>query len=109
ITKWMPGWKHKGWEKSDGKPVNNKDLMVQLDELMSAAKTAGRHTTFHWVTGPAGYPLNEAGDARANAAAKAVQAGKSPDTGPGLTPDTKAANLVESPVAPASSPTGAPS
>src|SRR5699024_5809157 len=38
ITKWMPGWKHKGWKKSDGKPVNNKDLMVQLDELMSAAK-----------------------------------------------------------------------
>jgi len=109
ITKWMPGWKHKGWKKSDGKPVNNKDLMVQLDELMSAAKTAGRHISFQWVKGHAGHPLNEAADARANAAAKALQAGKSPDTGPGLNLDTKAAKLVESPVAPASSPTGAPS
>src|SRR5699024_9029253 len=109
ITKCMPGWRHKGWNKSDGKPVNKRDLMAQLDELMSAGTTRSRHSSFQWVKGHAGHPLNEAADARANAAAKALQAGNSPDTGPGLNLDTKATKLVESPVAPASSPTGAPS
>lgn len=84
ITKWMPGWKRKGWKKSDGKPVNNQDLMIQLDELMTAAKGAGRTITFEWVRGHAGHPLNEAADTRANAAAKAFQAGKAADAGPGL-------------------------
>src|SRR5699024_4284410 len=74
-----------------------------------AAKAAGRHTSFQWVKGHASHPLNEAADARANAAAKALQSVKSPDTGPGLNIDTKATKLVKSPVAPASSPTGAPS
>lgn len=110
ITKWMPGWKRKGWKKSDGKPVNNKDLMVQLDELMSDAKTAGRDVSFQWVKGHAGHPLNEAADARANAAAKAFQAGKSPDTGPGFNLDTKATKLLEATAAtPTTKFTSAPS
>lgn len=87
ITKWMPGWKRKDWKKSDGKPVNNQDLMIQLDELMTAAKTAGRTIRFEWVRGHAGHPLNEAADARANAAAKAFQSGKPVDSGPGLNVD----------------------
>lgn len=88
ITKWMTGWKKKGWKKSDGKPVINRDLMMQLDELMTAAQQAGRTITFEWVKGHAGHPLNEAADARANAAAKAYQAGKSAPSGPGLTMNT---------------------
>src|SRR5699024_8541808 len=85
ITKWMPGWKRKGWKKSDGKPVNNQDLMIRLDELMTTAKAAGRTITFEWVRGHSGHPLNEAADARANAAAKAFQSGTSVASGPGLT------------------------
>lgn len=88
ITKWMTGWKKKGWKKSDGKPVINRDLMMQLDELMTAAQQTGRSITFKWVKGHAGHPLNEAADARANAAAKAYQAGKPAPSGPGLTMDT---------------------
>lgn len=87
ITKWMPGWKRKGWKKSDGKPVNNQDLMIRLDELMTAAKTAGRTITFEWVRGHSGHPLNEAADSRANAAAKAFQNGSSVATGPGFNLD----------------------
>lgn len=71
ITKWLPGWKKKGWKKSDGKPVVNQDLMIQLDELMSGATAAGRNITFQWIKGHAGHPLNEAADTRANEAAKA--------------------------------------
>lgn len=84
ITKWMPGWKRRGWKKSDGKPVNNQDLMIQLDELMTSAQAAGRTITFEWVRGHSGHPLNEAADARANAAAKAYQSGEPVPAGPGL-------------------------
>ncbi|WP_315503958.1 RNase H family protein, partial [Actinomyces radicidentis] len=27
VTKWMKGWKRRGWRKADGKPVLNDDLM----------------------------------------------------------------------------------
>ncbi|TAF05006.1 MAG: ribonuclease HI [Nostocales cyanobacterium] len=35
VTKWMPGWKKKGWKKSDGNPVQNQDLLETLDQLNS--------------------------------------------------------------------------
>ena len=79
ITKWMKGWKKKGWKKSDGKPVLNVELMKALDAAMQ-----GRDVSFEWVKGHAGHELNEAADARANAAAKAFQAGREPEEGPGL-------------------------
>ena len=33
VTKWVKGWKRKGWKKSDGKPVLNQDLLEILDNL----------------------------------------------------------------------------
>ncbi|WP_421084364.1 RNase H family protein [Rothia nasimurium] len=79
ITKWMPGWKKKGWKKSDGKPVLNIDLMKALD-----AAIAGRNYTFEWVKGHTGHPLNEAADRRANEAAQAYRDGEAPNYGPGF-------------------------
>lgn len=35
ITKWIKGWKKKGWKTSQGKPVLNQDLWQTLDELNS--------------------------------------------------------------------------
>lgn len=89
ITKWMPGWKRKGWRKSDGGPVLNRDLMEALDEAMR-----GRDVEFSWVKGHAGHPLNEAADERANAAAKAYQAKQEPRRGPGFTRGTDAGAAV---------------
>ena len=71
ITKWMKGWKRKGWKKSDGKPVMNVELMKALDEAMQ-----GRRVVFEWVKGHAGHELNEAADQRANAAAVAYRDGR---------------------------------
>ena len=85
ITKWMPGWKRRGWRKSDGGPVLNRDLMEALDEAMR-----GRDVSFSWVKGHAGHALNEAADERANAAAKAYQAKIEPRRGPGFTRATDA-------------------
>ncbi|WP_102157962.1 ribonuclease HI family protein [Zhihengliuella halotolerans] len=79
VTKWMPGWKRKGWKKADGKPVLNVELLKQID-----AALAGRTYTFEWVKGHAGHDLNEAADVRARAAATAHQRGVAPDSGPGL-------------------------
>lgn len=97
VTQWMPGWKRKGWRKADGKPVLNRELLEQID-----AALVGRTYKFEWVKGHAGDPMNEAADARANAAAKAFQAGVAPDAGPGLASGSPAPVTVdvEAPAAP---------
>ncbi|MDP9987694.1 ribonuclease HI [Arthrobacter oryzae] len=79
ITKWMPGWKRKGWRKADGKPVLNMELLKELDREL-----AGRTYTFEWVKGHAGHDLNEAADERARAAATAYQQGVAARSGPGF-------------------------
>lgn len=77
-TKWIPGWKRRGWKKRDGKPVLNRDLLEQLD-----VELTGRDVTFEWVKGHAGHRLNEAADTRARAAATAFRDGTPVDEGPG--------------------------
>lgn len=89
ITKWMPGWKRRGWRKADGAPVLNRDLMEALDEAMQ-----GRDVAFEWVKGHAGHVLNEAADERANAAAKAYQQKREPRRGPGFTGTAEAGAAV---------------
>lgn len=96
VTKWMPGWKRKGWRKSDGGPVLNRDLLEGIDEAIR-----GRDVEFSWVKGHAGHPLNEAADERANAAAKAYQQKQEPRRGPGFTmaTDAGAAAAASAPIA----------
>jgi ribonuclease HI len=79
VTKWMPGWKRKGWRKADGKPVLNVDILKEIDREL-----AGRKYTFEWVKGHAGHDLNEAADERARAVAVAYQQGVAARTGPGF-------------------------
>ncbi len=57
ITKWLPGWKKRGWKTAAKKPVKNEDLWRALDEA------AGRHDIdWQWVKGHAGHPENERAD-----------------------------------------------
>lgn len=79
ITKWMGGWKRRGWRKKDGNPVLNIELVKGLDVAM-----AGRQVRFEWVKGHAGHPLNEAADRLANAAAVAFRSGITHEAGPGF-------------------------
>lgn len=106
VTKWMPGWKRRGWRKSDGGPVLNRDLLEGIDEALR-----GRDVEFSWVKGHAGHPLNEAADERANAAAKAYQQKQEPRRGPGFTraTDSGAAVAASAPVAAAAAEAPAPS
>jgi ribonuclease HI len=64
-TKWLRGWKAKGWRKADGKPVLNQDLWMQMDALL-----VGRKVTWNWVKGHAGHPENERVDGLANGEAQ---------------------------------------
>lgn len=92
VTKWMPGWKKKGWRKADGQPVMNLELIQELD-----AAIAGRHYRFEWVRGHIGHPLNEAADTRARGAAEAFQRGVEPDAGPGFPGAVSPAGRATSP------------
>lgn len=105
VTKWMPGWKRKGWRKSDGGPVLNRDLLEGIDKAIR-----GRDVEFSWVKGHAGHPLNEAADERANAAAKAYQAKQEPRRGPGFTmaTDAGAAVAASAPIAAAAPASASP-
>lgn len=70
ITKWIHGWKKKGWKNAAKKPVVNEDLWRELDTI------AGKHkVTWHWVRGHSGHAENERVDQLASDAAEAVVAG----------------------------------
>lgn len=63
ITSWVKGWKYRGWKTKDNKPVKNKELWIELDQL------AGRHQIqWHWVKGHSGHPENERCDVLAQLA-----------------------------------------
>ena len=57
ITKWIFGWKAKGWKTASKKPVKNEDLWKRLDAAVQ------RHRVeWEWVKGHAGHPDNERAD-----------------------------------------------
>ena len=54
ITKWIQGWKARGWKTANKEPVKNVDLWQRLEHAM------GSHSIdWHWVKGHAGYADNE--------------------------------------------------
>jgi ribonuclease HI len=47
LTKWLSGWKAKGWKKADGSPVKNVDLLKVMDELMKQRVVVFKHVRAH--------------------------------------------------------------
>jgi ribonuclease HI len=76
MTKWITGWKRKGWKTAGGDPVKNQDLVKALDAEIA------RHAAvrWHWVKGHetgaahAHKALNDRADRLAVAAARAAAA-----------------------------------
>jgi ribonuclease HI len=62
ITKWIVGWKRRGWRTADNKEVKNIDLWRRLDEA-----TQRHDIDWRWLKGHAGHPLNERADELARA------------------------------------------
>lgn len=61
ITKWLAGWKARGWRTASKAPVKNQDLWRGLD-----VEAARHQISWCWVKGHAGHPENELADALAN-------------------------------------------
>jgi ribonuclease HI len=72
ISKWIHGWKRRGWRTADNRPVKNIDLWQRLDRA-----AAGHEVSWIWVKGHAGHHENERADVLARAAiAGLVQGGE---------------------------------
>jgi ribonuclease HI len=76
MTKWIHGWKRRGWKTAGGAPVKNQDLVRALEEEIA------RHAAvrWHWVRGHevgeayAHKALNDRADRLAVAASRAASA-----------------------------------
>ncbi|MHB8767143.1 MAG: ribonuclease HI, partial [Deferrisomatales bacterium] len=67
ISKWIRGWKKRGWKKADGGDVLNRDLWEELDALVSRP---GLRVSWEHVRGHSGHLLNERCDQIANGFAR---------------------------------------
>lgn len=61
MTKWLPGWKKRGWKTAAKKPVKNVDLWQRLDAAVQA-----NEVSWQWVKGHSGNAGNEYADLLAN-------------------------------------------
>ena len=68
ITRWLEGWKEKGWKTAARKPVKNVDLWQALDE-----ENQRHDVRWHWVKGHSGHAENERADLLANLGIDALQ------------------------------------
>jgi len=71
ITKWITGWKSRGWKTSDGSDVLNQDLWISLDETVKSLES--KSLEWIYVPGHAGHPGNERADALAVSFSKNTQ------------------------------------
>lgn len=74
MTKWLDGWRARGWRRADKQPVANVDLWTAL-----SAVAEGRKITWTWIKGHAGHLFNEVADGLASeAAARMDETGRRP-------------------------------
>ncbi len=57
ITKWIKGWKARGWKTADRKPVKNIDLWQRLEKAVQQ-----HDVRWHWIRGHRGHAENERAD-----------------------------------------------
>ena len=69
IQDWLPKWKLNNWRTAAKKTVANKELWEQLDSLCQT-----HHTSWEWVKGHSGHPMNERCDALASVEAAKIAA-----------------------------------
>ncbi len=67
LSKWIHGWRKKGWRTASGEPVLNRDLIEAID-----ARAREVRVQYAWVRGHDGHAVNEVVDGLAQAAARGV-------------------------------------
>jgi ribonuclease HI len=65
LSKWIHGWRKRGWKTAEGSPVLNRDLIETID-----ARARVLSVRYTWVRGHVGHPLNELADGLAQSAAR---------------------------------------
>ena len=95
ITKWVKGWKAKGWKTSAGKPVLNQDLWETLDQLNQKASRQIPGLQWKYVRGHSGNTGND----RCDTIARAFSLGQTPKllTQPSSSPHPDAEFSIASP------------
>lgn len=79
LSKWIHGWRRKGWKTAEGSSVLNRDLIEAIDLRAQRLKIR-----YQWVRGHAGHPLNEWVDRLAQTAARGVKGPQKEDIIPSL-------------------------
>ncbi len=67
LSKWIHGWRRKGWRTAAGEPVLNRDLIEAID-----ARGRELQVRYAWVRGHDGHAVNEVVDGLALAAARGI-------------------------------------
>ena len=70
ITKWIHGWKKRGWVNAAKKPVANAEMWRELE-----AAARPHAITWNWVKGHSGHPENERVDKLASDEAERIARG----------------------------------
>jgi ribonuclease HI len=65
LSRWIHGWRRKGWRTASGGPVLNREIIEAL-----AARAESLRVRYTWVRGHVGHPVNEVCDALAVAVAR---------------------------------------
>jgi ribonuclease HI len=68
LSKWIHGWRRKGWRTAAGGAVLNRDLIEAVD-----ARSRELAVRYRWVRGHDGHPANEIVDELAQCAARGVE------------------------------------
>jgi ribonuclease HI len=79
LSKWIHGWRKRGWKTAEGSPVLNRDLIEAID-----ARGRPLRLRYQWVRGHNGHALNELVDGLAQSAARGVPGPTRDDIVPSL-------------------------
>lgn len=85
VSNWYINWQKNGWVTAARKPVENKDLIQDIRELIENRDKSGKQTLFSWVKGHNNDPGNTAADklalngARANILSNGLSAAVTED------------------------------
>ena len=67
LSRWIHGWRRKGWRTASGDPVLNRELIEAVD-----LEARRRQVSYAWVRGHDGHAVNEVVDGLAQSAARGV-------------------------------------
>ena len=66
LTEWIHNWKRNGWKNASNKPIHNKKLWIELNELFEKLNKFYKSINIQWVEGHSGDKWNDEVDKMCN-------------------------------------------